>query len=784
MGLPVKERESYRLITGSGLFVDDVKLPNTAYMSVLRSPISHAKLSNVDAREALKQKGVLAAITSKDVIGKTRPLRTRLSIEGIKVVEHHCLAGERLRYVGEPFAAIVADDPYAARDAIDAMSFDYERLDPIVMAEDGLKQGAGLLYPEWGDNVALRRQFSNGDVDKAFSNADIVLREKIASHRYTGTPIETRAYCADYNPRDKSLTFYASTQNPHVARTLLAEALGFPENKIRVVMPDVGGAFGLKHPLYHEEILVAFLSIQLGRPVKWSETRTENLQSMHHAREQVHHVEVAAKSDGSILGLRDKIIVDLGAYYPTAGPFSALVTAHYLPGPYRIQDYAYELLCIVTNKTPYGAYRGFGKADSNFVMERIMDKLARKLGVDPAEIRMRNLIDSSEFPYRTATGAIYDSGDYKRALSKLLEIIDYPSVKRKQRSLRSKGGCEGIGLAFILEPSGVSYPGSFLSNYDSVTIRMDPSGKVTVLSGGAPQGQSYETVTAQLVADILGIGMDEISVTHGDTQLCPYGLGSYSSRFSVILAPAIAEAATQIRKKLLKAASHFLNVEESSLKLDRGYMLADSEEKMEIRTLARMLYTKSDLLPPGMGPGLETTVVYSGPQAKDSHGANSSQNMYLAYPYAAAAVIVRVDSELGEVEPLRYCIVHDCGNVINEAIVEGQLVGGAVQGLGGALYEELVYNQDGDLLTSTFMDYLIPSARELPIKIELHRTVTPSPFVPGGYKGAGEAGTLCSPPVFANAVEDALSKVVSGVDSMPLKPEALWRKVREGDLSK
>jgi carbon-monoxide dehydrogenase large subunit len=434
---------------------------------------------------------------------------------------------------------------------------------------------------------------------------------------------------------------------------------------------------------------------------------------------------------------------------------------------------------VITNKTPYGAYRGFGKADSNFVMERVMEKLARKLDVDPAELRMRNLIECSEFPYRSATGAIYDSGDYKRSFSKLLHLIDYPRVKHDQARLRREGKYEGVGLAFVIEPSGVAYPGSFIANYDSVTIRMDPSGKVTVLSGGAPQGQSYETVTAQLVADVLGIEMDEISVSHGDTQLCPYGLGSYSSRFSVILAPAIVEAATQMKEKLLKAAAYFLRAEEASLKLSHGYLvMGDSEEKMEIRSLARMMYTNTAHLPPGISPGLETTVFRSGSHSKGSNGEDSPQNLYLAHSYAEAAVVVRVDPEVGLIQPLRFCIVHDCGNVINEAIVEGQVVGGAVQGIGGALYEELVYNGDGDLLTSPFMDYLIPSAPEVPVKIELERTVTPSPFVPGGYKGAGEAGTICSPPAFANAVDDALSAIASGVNSMPLKPEAIWRKIR------
>jgi carbon-monoxide dehydrogenase large subunit len=785
IGQPIKERESLRFITGSSIFVDDTKFSDCTFMAVLRSQYAHALLKRVDVSQALKLNGVISVLTGKDAVRLSRPLRTRLAVEGIKVAEHYCLASERVRYVGEPIAAVVAENRYVAADALDQIDIEYKLLEPTVTAQDSLNSKT-LIYPEWKNNVAFFRKFSSGeDIDGIFAKAAVTLEEDINSHRYTGTPIETRNYAAKYENRDRTLTLYTSTQNPHVTRTLLADALGLPENRVRVIMPDVGGAFGLKHPLYPEEILVSLFAMKTGRPVKWSELRTENLQSMHHAREQSHHIKVAADVDGKILAIDDQIVVDLGAYYPTAGPFSALVTAHYLTGPYAIKNYRYELICVVTNKTPYGAYRGFGKSDSNFVMERIIDHLAVKLGLDPSDVRFKNLIESSAFPYTSVTGAVYDSGSYHIMLRKLLDVVDYDQIRKEQRIATSAQKKDsnirrGIGLAFVLEPSGVSYPGSFISSYDSVLIRMDPSGKVTVLSGGAPQGQSYETATAQLVADSLGINVEDISAIHGDTQTCPYGLGSYSSRFAVVLAPTIIEASRKLKEKLLKVGAHLLSEDICDLEIRNGVLSSRTTgKKMTVHDLARIFYTSPDRLPPGTELGLEVTVY------RDSSPVKSAGNLYLTSPYAAAAIIVDVDIETGVIRPIRYVIVHDCGNVINEAIVEGQIIGGAVQGMGGAILEELIYDNEGNLITSTFMDYLIPTASDFSLpKIELYRMTTPSPFVLGGFKGAGEAGILCSPPALANAVEDSLREFGFRVSEMPMKPNIVWSGIVQSIISR
>jgi aerobic carbon-monoxide dehydrogenase large subunit len=779
VGQHLKLREALRLLKGQGKFVDDLSPDGLLYMAIYRSPYAHAKIMNVDVEEARRQEGVVAVLTPSDVAFHSKPLKTRLSYPKTKIAEHSCLAQSKVRYVGEPIVAVIATSRYQAVDALDYVKVDFERLSAVVDMEDALAPSSPLLYEEWGDNETMHLNFKYSE--PARPKADRVLKFRIDGHRYTGTPIEARAYLAQYNQTDRTLLYYASTQNPHIARTLLADTLSIPENRIRVIMPDVGGGFGLKHPLYPEELLVCIASKLTGRPVKWTETRTENLMTMTHAREQRHFIEVEVKGDGTIIALKDKIIVDLGVAMPSAGPYSAFVTAHFLTGPYKIRNYEYEVIGVATNKTPYGAYRGFGKADSNYVMERIIDRVARTLGIDPAEVRMRNLIDSYEFPYETPTGSLYDSGTYKECMKALLDLIDYPGIKKRKAELeRESKKALGIGLAFSIEPTATSVPASFISSYDSVNIRIDPSGTVSVNSGAAPQGHGYETVIPQLAADALGVKMEDVFAYHGDTATTPYGLGSYSSRFAVVLAPAIQTAARKLKKKMIDGAAFILKEDPDSLVVEEGVLFSKkSKRSMTVPELARKFYTAPYELPPDMEPGLDVTTYYAMKDLDFIPDASGRANIYRAYPFGACAAIIEVDLESGQIAIDKYAIVHDCGPAINPAIVEGQVIGGIAQGIGGALYEEVLYDRDGNLLTTTFMDYLIPTANEMPKITVSERTVTPSPFVPGGFKGVGEIGTIGPEPLLANALEDALDEMVVRT---PLKPEYVKELIKKHSM--
>jgi len=775
---PTRPREGLRHVVGRGIFVDDIKLNDTYYMAVYRSPYAHARLVKVEVSEVMKHQDAALVITPDTVKRFSKPLRTRLAYPRLKMWEHYSLAFDKVRYFGEPIVAVVARDRYVAKDLLELVEVDYEPLPAVVDVEEAVKKDAPLLYEEWGDNIAFIDRFGAGNIESAFCEADEIIEEKIREHRYTGTPLEPRAYLACYDKLMKRLTFYSSTQNPHITRTLLANILSIPENSIRVVMPDVGGAFGLKHPLYPEEVLTCIASIILGKPVKYVEERSEHMKATHHAREQIHYVKTAVKRDGAILAVKDKILVDLGVATPSAGPYSAYVTARYLTGPYRIRNYEYELIGVVTNKTTYGAYRGFGKADSNYVMERIIDIIASELGMDPAEVRIRNLVDRGEMPYRSVTGAYYDGGDYRRCLNRLLDIIDYWKLRKIQEE--ESRGVIGIGLAFVIEPSAVSIPNSFLLNYDSVVVRVSPSGKVSVAAGAAPQGQMYETVISQLVADILSIPAEDVTVLLGDTDQTPYGLGSYSSRFAPVIAPAVVKVTKKIRERIVKAASTLLDEPAENLTLEDGHVVSRlTGNKIPIHEVARILYVS----PEEAGveqPGLEE-VLYFKAEHDFQPDRDGRVNPYLTYPYAAAAAVVEIDAETGYVKLVKLAMLHDCGEVLNEEIVEGQVIGGLAQGIGGIMYEELVYDEAGNLLTSSFMDYLIPSAAEMPRKIITERMTTPSLFVEGGYKGVGEIGAIASPPALVNAVADALSRIKKRrikIKRTPLKPCNVWDAIR------
>ena len=789
VGKSVKRKEDYEVLVGRERYTADYKLPHMLYTAIYRSPYAHARIIGLDLSKALKQPGVVLGLGGKDIPEYAKPMPPfpfqsknpfRQGNPTIKFYDHHCLATDKVRFVGEAVAVIVATDRYLAEDAMEYITAEFEPCPPVVDAEAALENTEPLLYQEWGDNLMLKFKVSGGDVEGAFRQADLVVKEKIASSRFTGTPMEPRAITADYDPKTHLLTVWDSTQIPHVLSTLIPETLNFPNIKVRVIAPRVGGGFGQKWDFYPEEVLVPLLSILTERPVQWVETRSEHMKATHHAREQVHQVEVALKRDGTILGLKDKIIANLGVAYPMAGLASILTTAMFVPGAYKIRNYVADLYGVVTNKTSFGAHRGFGKSEASYVIERLMDIAAKRLDMDPAEIRFKNFVKPEEFPYVCVTGTRYDSGNYPEALRRALELADYSRLREKQEVLRKEKRYLGIGMALVIEPSSSTRMGSYNAGYYSVTLRMDPSGQVYVLTGGNDEGQGHNTTISQLVADEVGVGFDDVYVVEGDSLACPYGSGSYSSRFSIVGSSAVILASRQLREKLLCIASSLLKEQPDDLEIVNGHIHSTRmpENGLSVVDVAKTAYFAIYLLPEGMEPGLQVTHHYHDPNITFQADERGRVAMFSSVPYDANVAVVEVDTETGRIQILKYVSVHDCGNMINPAIVEGQHVGALVHGLGGAIYEEIIYDENGQLVTENFMQYLLPTAMEVP-RFTLEHLVTPNPFTPGGFKGAGETGTVGPPPALANAVEDALKPLDTKIRRLPLSPHYIWSTVWE-----
>ncbi|HXQ92360.1 MAG TPA: molybdopterin cofactor-binding domain-containing protein, partial [Nitrososphaerales archaeon] len=664
-------------------------------------------------------------------------------------------------------------------DALEKIIVDYEPLEAINDAERSLEPSAPKLYDGWGTNELIAYNFKIGDVEDALEQADFVIKEKITRHRYAAAPIETRGYVANYDLFSKTMTYYASTQTPHILRTLISQSIGIPEDKIRVIAPNVGGGFGQKIPLYQEEPLIAYLSYKTGRPVKWIESRSENLKAGCHSRQQVHYVELGLKKDGTITALRDKMIADLGAFMPQSGLASVLATTLFIPSGYKIQNYEIDLHVANTNKAPFGALRGFGKADANFVIERILDIAARRTGLDPVELRIKNFILPDEFPYYTCTGAVYDSGNYPSNLRKAADAIGYTKFKKEQRDLWSKGIYKGISVSFMIEPSANAVPDSLHTGYDSSTVRIDPSGKITVMAGVAAQGQGHETALSQIVADELGVDPGDVSVLEGDTSISPYGLGAWASRFAIAGVGSVMMACDKVKRKLIKIASARLGVEERQIILEGGHLtsIKDSNKTISISEIAAIAYTKIYLLPSGVEPGIDETARYITPNIRYIPDEKGRMNLYPSETAGAYGVIVQVDINSGKVKVEKQVFVSDCGNIINPMILDGQIQGGVAHGIGGAMFEDLVYNSEGQLLSSTFLDYLIPTAMEIP-DLEIIHMVTPSPITLGGFKGAAEGGCITPPYGISNAVEDALTPLRANALLQPLSPENVWKSLR------
>jgi carbon-monoxide dehydrogenase large subunit len=781
VGQRVPGKTNTRLVAGKGVFVDDIHLPRTAYMAVLRSQYARARIRSIDVTEAEKLPGVLYVLTGREILENTNPFTDETGMDA-KLGTVWALVPEQVRYVGEPIAAVVAEDKFTAYEALDYIAVDYEELEPVMDRDKAMRPDSPLVEPRWTDNLMRTREARIGDPDAAFAEADGIVTGVVHSNLITGAAIEPRGVLATYEPHSDLLTLWSSTQNPHPLRVYLSEILRIPTNSIRVIQPFVGGAFGLKIPTFHEDPLVAYMARKLERPVKWIEERTENLQAGGHSRNTRFEYEASYKKDGTVTGLKAKVVADVGAPAGLVGWSMGFVTWSCIPGVYKIPNAYTELFVVVTNKCPWHAYRGFGKDAASYLMDRVIDHVARDAGLDTTAVRFKNFIPADEFPYEQMSGDVIDSGNYAGALKTLLEMVDYENFAARQAKARAEGRYIGLGIGQELTPEGCSFPGSLAAGgYDSTEVRVDPAGDVTVLTGVTSPGGGNETGIAQIVADLLGCELSRVRVIQGDTLSCPYGSGNYSSRSMILGGSAAYVAASEIREKMMSIASSMLEASVGDLDAEGGrfFVKGSPQRAVTIEQVATEAYR----CPHGphmeeIGATLEATRSFKIDNVwhqPEKHGRFSG---YPLWPSAVSAAEVEVDPDTGHVKILKYTIVHDSGKIINPLLAEGQLHGGIAQGLGGAMFEELVYDEEGQLQTATFMDYTIPTAVEMPA-IEIGHQETQSPFTPLGHKGVGESGVGAALGSLCGAVENALADLDVRITRLPLTPDNVWAAIQE-----
>ncbi|MGZ8845501.1 MAG: xanthine dehydrogenase family protein molybdopterin-binding subunit [Pyrinomonadaceae bacterium] len=792
VGKSIKRTEDPRLIKGLAHYVDDIGLPGTLHVAFVRSIYAHARLNGIDTTEAAASPNVVAVYTGKDIATKVGPVPCAAALPDLKVPDYRVLATGKALFVGHPIAAVVATDRYAARDAADLISVDYEELPAVVDVEQAA-QGGALVHEAYGDNIAYKLTSGEGDIEAAMKSADRIVSQKMIHQRLAPIAMEPRGVLARYFPGEEELTVWSSTQIPHLLRTQLALMIGIPENKLRVITPEVGGGFGSKLNVYAEEALLGWISIQLGKPVKWIESRRENVQATIHGRAQVGTVEVGCKNDGTLTGLRYNVVADLGAYHQLLTPAIPTLTGLMLSGAYKIPAIQMNVTGVFTNKMSTDAYRGAGRPEATYVVERVMDIVASELKMDPVEVRRKNFPKADEFPFHTATGLDYDSGDYEAALGKALDLSGYQKLRAEQTKARDEGKIFGIGLSSYVEicalgPSQAMPAGG----WESATVRIEPTGKVTVMTGASPHGQGQETSFAQIAADELGVDMNDVTVIHGDTAIVQYGIGTFGSRATAVGGTAVFVAIQKLKAKAAKIAAHILQCETSGLAFEAGRYSrqaaaaatigvsepdvavgeapagalpepdTEGRKTLTIQEIALIAHIAKEL-PPDTEPGLSATYFF--------------EPKNFTFPFGTHVCVVEIDKDTGDIKIVRYVAVDDCGKVINPMLVDGQVHGGIVQSIGQALYEEVVYDDQGQLVTGELMDYALPKASQLPW-FETDRTETPSPVNPLGVKGVGEAGTIGATPAIVNAVVDALSPYGVKHLDMPIRPEKVWRLIR------
>ena len=753
LGRSIKRFEDARLVIGDGVFIDDIKLPDMLHAVVVRSVHAHARIRSINVVDAIELDGVVEVLTGADLAGKLpdlpiRPMGDR-SVDEFNPPEHPVLAQDKVCYVGQPVAVVVAKNPYLARDGAELVTVDYEPLIPVVNPVDAANEDVPVIHPHLGTNVAMRSVQEGGDIEKAFAQAAHIVRQRYEIPRLAPSSMETRGVIGNYDASGDLLTVWDSTQAPNQIKRYLAQMLGRPEESIRVVAPDVGGSFGIKDCMFSEDVLMPFLALRLQKPVKWVEDRQENLIT-YHGRGMSLDVEVAVDKKGVILGIRASILADIGAYFYFTTPFPLFNAARRITGPYDVPAVRVDLLGVITNKTPVAAYRGTGSPEAAFCIERTLDLIAKDLGLDPAEIRRSNYISKDAFPYKSCTGNMYDSGDYLLALDRALELVEYSAWQEKIKQRRPGDPYLGVGLATFIKSSGAGGE----HRVESARVRIDSSGQIDVYTGVSPHGQGTETTFAQIAAETLGVDPSQVRVHHSDTAIYPHGIGTSASRGLIIGGSAVQLALQEAREKLAGFASKFFSCPAADIKFSDGeiFDLHHPDTKIPFEKLA------------AMESGLDFEHEYTLPQSPVSFGAH--------------AVVVEVDQDTLALKILRYVGVHDCGQIINPMIVEGQIHGGIAQGIGQALTESIVYSEEGQPLTGSLMDYALPRSTMIP-DLTLDTIDTISPTNPLGAKGIGSVSTVPSPAAIANAVMNAISP--SGVRHIdaPYTPERLWRAIRE-----
>ena len=769
VGESVKRIEDRRLITGNGTYVADVVLPGMLFMQIVRSPHAHANIKNINVSAAKNAPGVVAIFTGADIAEQLGSLPAAWVLDqDMKQPPHPPLAVDRVRVVGDAVAVVVADTNAAAVEAAELVDVDYEILPAVVNAVEAQKPDAPQLHEEAPGNLAFTWEIEGGDWNEAVKNADVVVKQDIVNQRLIANAIETRGVVADYNPGTDQITIHTSTQIPHLIRMLFTLVTGHPESKVRIIAPEVGGAFGSKLFLYAEEVIGGIVAKQLGRPVKWIETRQENYLATAHGRDHISTAELAGNNDGEILGLNVVVNANLGAYLSTFAPLvPTILFGFMLTGVYKMPNVKCKVLGVFTNTTPTDAYRGAGRPEATFLVERMVDIFAQKIGRDPVAVRRKNMINAFRNGHEVPTGVMYDTGNYKGALNKALENFDYPGFRKEQRKARRNGKLLGVGWSTYIEitglaPSAVAASlGAGAGLWESSTVRVHPTGSVSVYTGTAPSGQGHETSFAQMVSSELGVPMENIEVHHGDTDKEQFGTGTFGSRSLAVGGAALHMSLAKVVAKAKKIAAHQMGVTEKQVDyVNATFIVEDIPERtLSFGEVALEAYLAKDL-PPGMEPGLEATSFFDPTN--------------FTWPFGAHVAVVEIDPDTGSVELKRYLAVDDVGNVMNPMIVDGMIHGGVAQGIGQALWENAVYDDDGQLLSGSMLDYALPNAKNLPF-FETDRTVTPTKVNPLGAKGVGEAGTIAACPAIVNACVDALKHLgVTHID-MPVTSEKVWR---------
>lgn len=763
VGRRVRRVEDPRILLGRGRYADDVTPARCLHAAFVRSPVAHATIIAIDAEEARAARGVAAVFTAADLEPRCRPWKGLLDWPGLVGGDQHPLAVDAVRHVGEPVAIVLADSRALAEDAAGLVVVDYDELPPVVDPVRALEPGGPLVHPELGTNRAFEGEFGGGDVEDAFAGAAVVAEVAMSTARHTAVAMEPRGAVAEYDPVARSLTVRLSTQAPHMLQSAFAQILGLPENAVRILTDEVGGAFGMKAHVYSDEVATCLASMLLGRPVKWVQDRAESLQSDTQARDERVRAALALAEDGTILGLRSETVSDGGAYsvFPRSMVTEGIQVATIMPGPYRVPAYRGRVRVAITNKAPLAVYRAVGHPVAILVMEALMDEAARSMGIDPSELRRRNLIAPEELPYTSITGQVYDSGSHREALERLLERLG--PVDELRSAAQARGRLLGVGLSCFVEVTapGVAFygkRGAPITAHDQVEVRVEPDGSVTVLLGTPGQGQGLHTTAAQVVADHLGVPFETITVLSGDTRTMPHGTGVWASRSAVVSSGAAAAAAADVRQRLLEIAGHLMEADPADLEVRDGVVQVAGapDARLTVAEVAEVAHWRTHRLPPEMQIGLAAVGEYSGPNVTFNNGAH--------------AAVVEVDEDTGIVHLVDYVCVEDCGVLINPEIVDGQIRGGVAQGVGGALLERLHYDEQGQLLTSTLLDYLLPTGPDLP-DIRIEHIETPSPATKLGVKGAGEAGAAGAPAAVHNAVNDALSRRGTRVWHQPITPE-------------